>query len=205
MPLDVLVVSPPLSHVVTPPWCEQVPERCSEKLYVPSRQTAVAPTGGDAATVVPLPTPGAEAVPPRGAPATHTSATSAIASADLMAEPRPPRSGGRRRHRVYDRTRTRAATFGESAGPGHLGPSLRRSHGARARASGMECEPTGVLGCSRLSGPRRDTSACGVAPGCGGPPIGRRGRVRTRRHPQRAPSRPRQRSAAESGGLKDQA
>jgi hypothetical protein len=38
----------PVSHFATPPWCEHVPEWCCEKLYVPSRQRAVAPGGGDA-------------------------------------------------------------------------------------------------------------------------------------------------------------
>ena len=34
------------NNFATPPWCEQVPWRLSEKLYVPSRQRAVAPAGG---------------------------------------------------------------------------------------------------------------------------------------------------------------
>jgi hypothetical protein len=35
----------------TPPWCEHVPEACSEKLYVASRHFAVAPAGTVAALV----------------------------------------------------------------------------------------------------------------------------------------------------------
>src|SRR3954453_3604438 len=35
----------PVSQTATPPWCEQVPERVVEKLYVPSLQSAVAPGG----------------------------------------------------------------------------------------------------------------------------------------------------------------
>ena len=47
----VLVVFPllPVSHFATPPWYEQVPARCFEMLYVPSRQSAVAPGGAAAA------------------------------------------------------------------------------------------------------------------------------------------------------------
>src|SRR4051812_11635674 len=33
------------SHTATPRWCEHVPERVVEKLYVPSLQRAVAPGG----------------------------------------------------------------------------------------------------------------------------------------------------------------
>jgi hypothetical protein len=39
----------PTSQRATPPWCEHVPERWREKLYVPSRHLAVAPGGADAA------------------------------------------------------------------------------------------------------------------------------------------------------------
>ena len=43
-PLDPALVS----QRATPPWWEQVPDRCCEKLYVPSRQRAVAPGGAAA-------------------------------------------------------------------------------------------------------------------------------------------------------------
>jgi hypothetical protein len=32
-------------HTATPPWCEHVPDACSEKLYELSRHLAVAPAG----------------------------------------------------------------------------------------------------------------------------------------------------------------
>jgi hypothetical protein len=38
---------PVQNQLATPPWYEQVPRRCSLKLYEPSRQRAVAPSGAD--------------------------------------------------------------------------------------------------------------------------------------------------------------
>jgi hypothetical protein len=51
--LGVLGSEAPVSHAATPPWWEHVPERCWEKLYVPSLQRAVAPFGEAPATALP--------------------------------------------------------------------------------------------------------------------------------------------------------